>query len=495
MNKIKPFYLFLCLGVVLSLLFSSGQVENPDTHLRLTQSRLMLFEGKLGLSEQMGEDSHGNVATNQLGERYMVYNPGQSLIFIPIYWLASITSENDAENYYNSAFLVSFLNMLIHAFCSFVLFRISYLLSLSLNKSYFVAFVFCLTSYSFSFAQSTYEHHFEMLSILLGFYFILDKNVNNRVFLAGVAISIGLIFRTTTIFALPALMMLCERKQWLYLFLGTSIGILIIAFYNYFRFHNFLESGYDIAWRLANGDNIDFWSLKRIPTALFGLLLSPAKGLLIFSPTILFGFFSMKKFFLLNPKISWSILILCTVYLLIFSMNFAWHGSIWSFGPRYILPILPFLYLPLIYLNVKKWHYVVFVIASMSQVLLMSVNYKRELLEQLYISKSINEIEFLNQTKNIPYLYQVKQLNEIIPKNFNGSLRNYFPNCPWKKEIRTGTTEQVLNYSIEKNSINFWWARVFNWRTHLLSRIFTIIILLFSIFGLFYFIRNAKKIF
>jgi hypothetical protein len=68
-----------------------------------------------------------------------------------------------------------------------------------------------------------------------------------------------------------------------------------------------------------------------------------------------------------------------------------------------------------------------------------------------------------------PHLAQIKQLAIILPKNL-GKLNNYMPYSPWKKEIRTASNVDVLNSSIEKNSINFWWVRVFHWTTSKITR-------------------------
>ena len=90
----RPLYFFLLLGLVLSILFSSGQIENPDTHLRLTQTRIVLDDNNFGLPDDVGEDSHGNISINKDGKRFMVYNPGQTIIFIPIYYIANLVKQN-----------------------------------------------------------------------------------------------------------------------------------------------------------------------------------------------------------------------------------------------------------------------------------------------------------------------------------------------------------------------------------------------------------------
>ncbi|NVO20253.1 MAG: hypothetical protein HXX13_11160 [Bacteroidetes bacterium] len=494
MNNIKPFFLFLVIGVIMSILFSSGQIENPDTHLRLTQTRILFETFKFGLPNDVGEVTHGNIAINNAGKRFMAYNPGQTLFFVPIYYLAKFLTISDGECYYKAAFFVSFINFFIHALCAFILFKIAQALGATTRKSYFLSVVFCFTSYSFSFAQCTYEHHFEMLFILLGYYFIISTNNNSKAVFAGISITLGLIFRNTTILAIPGILFLADNnKQRIYFTLFCLPGMLSILIYNYYRFGNPLESGYTIAWHIAHRESIVFWSLERIPRSLFGFILSPAKGLLIFSPTIVISLWGITKFWNKYRRFTLSIVAICAFYLLLYSMNFAWHGSIWSFGPRYILPIVPLLYIPIIEVNIKKWIYSLLILSALGQILLISVNYKRDLLEQYISYNGIDEQQYIYGIGNIPYLIQFKQLVIILPKNVSGKLENYFPNSPWKKEIRMASSHDDLNNSIENNSINFWWVRIFQWKTTRSEKVITIILLMLAFLGSILTSRYAKK--
>ena len=461
MNKITPFSVFFILGILFSLLFSSGQVENPDTHLRLTQTRIYIDEGRIDLPNDVGEEMHGNIAI--IGERRcMVYNPGQSLVFIPVYTIAKLFFLNEGRVYYLATFLVSFVNFLIHALCGYFLFQICLNIGSNKKQSYLVALFFCFTSYSLLAAQSTYEHHFEMFFILLSFLFVTSKKIRFNALLAGIAISCGLVFRSTAIFVLPAFLLLIQRRQVIKFFIGLTPGIGFVLIYNFLRFQNMFENGYDCAWTIANGQNIQFWSLCHAPMNLFGLMISPAKGLLIFSPTVLIGFFYFKKFFQLNRKMALATIVLVLTYLGVFAMNFAWHGSIWSFGPRYILPVVPFLYLPLIHIKLNRFFLGIFILVFLGQILLMSVNYKRSLLVKYNKNGPIIEAQYIYDFNNIPYLSQFRQLQVILPMNTNDDFFNYFPNEPWKKEVRTGSSGLLIKNSLEKTSVNFWWVRAFH---------------------------------
>ena len=489
----RPLYVFLFFGLVLSILFSSGQIENPDTHLRLTQTRIILDDNKFGLPDDVGEDSHGNISINKDGKRFMVYNPGQTIIFIPIYYFANLVSTDEANTYYFSAFCVSFLNYMVHALCAFILFKIALLLSAVKKQAYLVSVFFGLTSYSFVFAQSTYEHHFEMLFILLSVYFALKKDTNHAGLLSGLLLSLGLVFRTTSILALPAILLLQKNNnERLKVLMSLTIGVAFVFLYNYYRFGNPLETGYSLAWSLANSDKFDYWSFSGFPKAFFGFLFSPGKGLIFFSTTLVIAFFGIKTFWKKQRLIFYAILLISAAYLIIFSLNFAWHGSIWSYGPRYILPIIPFFYLPIIYLKPHKWVFVTILVAFILQIVLISVNYKRDVLNDYVAYNGLSDMKYLNTANKEPHLVQIKQLAVILPKN-SGKLNNYTPDSPWKKEIRTASNEDVLNSSIEKNSINFWWVRVFHWTTSKIIRFTSIIVLVFGLIGAFILFQYVKR--
>jgi hypothetical protein len=489
----RPLYVFLLFGLVLSILFSSGQIENPDTHLRLTQTRIILDYNKFGLSDDVGEDSHGNISINKDGKRFMVYNPGQTIVFIPIYYIANLVSSDEANAYYFSAFFVSFVNYMVHAFSAFILFKIALLLGVNKKQAYLASMFFGLTSYSFVFAQSTYEHYFEMLFILLSIYFTIKKDTNQTALLSGLMLSLGLVFRTTTGFAIPAILLLQRNNnERLKVLMTLTIGIAFVFLYNYYRFGNPLETGYSLAWSLAHSDNINFWSFSGFPEAFFGFLFSPGKGLIFFSTTSVIALFGVKTFWEKHPHVFYAILLISATYLFIFSLNFAWHGSIWSYGPRYILPIIPFLYLPIIYLNLHKWVLVTLPLAFILQIVLISVNYKRDVLNDYLTHNGISDMSYLYAANKEPHISQIKQLAIILPKNF-GKLNNYTPYSPWKKEVRTASNEDVLNSSIEKNSINFWWVRVFHQNTSKVIRFSSMIVLVFGLIGAIILFQYVKR--
>jgi hypothetical protein len=161
--------------------------------------------------------------------------------------------------------------------------RLPYFLVLVKKQAYLVSIFFGLTSYSFVFAQSTYEHHFEMFFILLSVYFALKKDTNHAGLLSGLVLSLGLVFRTTSILAVPAILLLQKNNnERLKVLMSLTIGVSFVLLYNYYRFGNPLETGYSLAWSLAHSDKFDFWSFSGFPEGFLRLPIFPRKRNYIF---------------------------------------------------------------------------------------------------------------------------------------------------------------------------------------------------------------------
>lgn len=92
------------------------------------------------------------------------------------------------------------------------------------------------------------------------------------------------------------------------------------------------------------------------PAALLSLLASPARGLFFIMPVLLM---SLPGFWIWfnRPSLRSECLaagMIVAVYFLINAGFYAWHGG-WTFGPRYLVPMLPFLVLPMAFALDRQW--------------------------------------------------------------------------------------------------------------------------------------------
>lgn len=78
---------------------------------------------------------------------------------------------------------------------------------------------------------------------------------------------------------------------------------------------------------------------------LFGFLFSVGKGLFFFSPVLVLGLFGWPELFRRSRWIFWGLLLVIILPLLVMSKWINWAGG-WTWGPRHIFMIHPFLILP-----------------------------------------------------------------------------------------------------------------------------------------------------
>lgn len=125
---------------------------------------------------------------------------------------------------------------------------------------------------------------------------------------------------------------------------GALVPLGWVAWTNYLRFGDFTKTGYHLAF-----PTVTYLLSNPFIAGLRGLLFDGDIGLLWFTPWILLVPFAMVRFWKVRPlecALSLAILLESGLF---FACYIAWHGG-WSYGPRLLLPALPFAVLPLVML-------------------------------------------------------------------------------------------------------------------------------------------------
>jgi hypothetical protein len=164
--------------------------------------------------------------------------------------------------------------------------------------------------------------------------------------LSGVSLAIAILVRISSgLFLVPlaAYMAFKRRKQGVVAVLGElavwgmpiGVGLAIQGWLNLIRF----GSPFDIGQRYPL--QIYVQPIANQGISLIGLLISPSKGLLLFSPIFVLGVFGLWR--LIRGD---SVFTLLTVAIVVFHLVFYARINDWSgdqaWGPRYLMPVVPF---------------------------------------------------------------------------------------------------------------------------------------------------------
>ena len=176
---------------------------------------------------------------------------------------------------------------------------------------------------------------------------------------SGFLLGFGLLVRVSGAFLLPAYVLylwltsskharLQERfkafliQSW-WMALGALPTIVLLLLHNYLRFGNFFNNGYE-----GEGFTMPFWS------GFSGLILSPGKSVFLYSP-ILFAVPIAAIYFARRYLAEFVFLgLVIAITVCYYSVWYAWWGG-WCWGPRFLVPILPFAVLMIGTLLNSRW--------------------------------------------------------------------------------------------------------------------------------------------
>jgi hypothetical protein len=220
----------------------------------------------------------------------------------------------------------------------------------------------CTCAWSVS-SQIPIQHGPAELFLAMGTYFFLKKTKYSAVF-AGLAYSAAVACRPTCFLVIAALALwlaVKDRKSLLGFCLGAlPIGLLLV-FYSWHTFGDPWAPGQLLVGsRVAMGKtgSADLWQTPFFVGAA-GLLVSPARGLLVYSPVVLVAFWGMGRVWRDRNWTDWRPLTLAALALFLpAAKRFDWWGG-WSYGYRLIMDavtLLAFVAIPVVAaVAAKRW--------------------------------------------------------------------------------------------------------------------------------------------
>lgn len=358
------------------IFFASGIVESQDGLQYLTVARQIYYHQtfEMPAAKYPTENIHMNVQLGREGKEFAPTGLGFSLAYLPAVFFEDLFNRlsgvDPTENFpLDNDWPIMLFGSMTNAFFGAIIIVTFYLFLKSFSCSdrysvFFAGILFC-TSNLLPYSKHAFAHLLFVSFMWLSFYFLryyrLTQHKKQLVFAAlcyGVVI---LSYNPTFLLPLPALAIYYltslpwpTKKNTLQLLrtILMDAGIIILSilpfvmvysWFNWVRFGGATTTGY------GSGG---FASLPVPPAfvvyeGLWGLLFSPGKSIFLFTPALLIlilFWHKIKKKYL--PEVITGLVLAITYLVFIASLVggedfYPWHGEA-SFGPRYILPILPF---------------------------------------------------------------------------------------------------------------------------------------------------------
>ncbi|MFQ3581002.1 MAG: hypothetical protein SNJ67_01580 [Chloracidobacterium sp.] len=399
--------LFLLVGAVY-VLASPGRIDMIDGQCRYEVARSLVEIGQPTLRDPMLQ---WIAVRGRDGRPYSHYGLGASATGAPLVALGKLGNDWKGEQ---QRFLFSLTSAVFGAGLASVLFLFFLDLGVSPGRAVLWTLVNAFATLTFIGATTTFDN-IQQAFFVLGAAWLAYRSAQRQSL--GYAVAGGLCagwlvnFVEHLILLWPCLALMCSRvsitwpplvgdvrpwlaQLWTAFWRTTAgraslqrivafsaacgVGLLIFGLYNLLRFGHPLNTG-----KFAIPGHPSFWGnpLYGIP----GLLLSPGKGVLWYSPPIILAIFGYAGLRNRAPLVA-RLTLLASVVLVGFVGCISFYGGDWCWGPRYLLPVLPLWSLTLAFLprhTFARWATAVVVVAGLGvQGLGLSLDHQRFFLER-----------------------------------------------------------------------------------------------------------------
>jgi hypothetical protein len=343
--KSNPDYrVLVVLFVLFAALYSStafGGIDSFDGEMMFRVTESLVERQSLAIHDEI---FHSN-------EPYAVYGLGTSVFAIPLYVVSRLVGTD-------SRWTMSLFNPIVTALTTAFVYLLARRLTFTPRVSLFLAMAFGVGSLAWPYTKTFFSEPLTTLLLVLAVFAGLEFRRRRRagwLVLLGFSLGAGILTREDTLLVAPLVIAFslwprpsaADARSILFFLVPFALLGWVTWWYHDLRFQSLL-SGY-----VAKTGNAFDWTPGTFITGLYGLVISSGKGLAFYTPLVVAAPLAWRRFWQVNPTVCALFSLLIGERFVVFSFLLRWWGGV-CWGPRYVVPAIPFILLPIGFLLSPK---------------------------------------------------------------------------------------------------------------------------------------------
>jgi hypothetical protein len=338
-------------------LTAAGRLDSADGGVIALTARTLLQQHTIALPANAPD-----VVAGVGGHGYSRYGLALSVVEIP-FAVVGLILRHFTHQEHMVEWAISYTNVVLTALGATVFYLLLRRLGASERRSVALTLVYGFATLAWPYAKSDFYEPLQSLSLLAAAYATLRADAGGRLrwlAAAGAALGVCVLTKPAMGVVVPAFACYAAsggalERDWRWLtgslrkprwwrdalrgqlaLLGPVAGAVVIALWlNVVRFGGPLDFGYDVGSSFTTP----------LYVGVFGLLFSVNTGLVFYATPVLLGVAGLPRFARVRPRETLLIGLLAAAMLLLYG-GFRYWAGLAAFGPRFLVPLVPFLLLP-----------------------------------------------------------------------------------------------------------------------------------------------------